>query len=304
VSGNIDFYIKHATDLYGNTPIDYTTGIGTSIVKNVASMKGHGIDASLQFKLLNSAFKWNMTTLFNYHKDKVTDYYNSNLRANNYLSNSITAVEGHPVYSVYSYPWGGLDPQNGNPRAFINGQLSTDYNTITGNATLVTDINYHGPLFPVVSGALAHGFSWKGFFADIRLNYRFGYYYRLPSISYSNLFNNGIGDIDYGMRWQKPGDEIITQVPSMIYPNPGNRDAFYAGSSVLVSKGDHVRLHYIHTGYEFSQKMKAFSNLRLWITVTNLGIIWRADKYTIDPDYATSTLPPGRSITFGLSTNF
>jgi hypothetical protein len=31
------------------------------------------------------------------------------------------AVEGKPVYSVFSYKWAGLDPVTGDPQGYING---------------------------------------------------------------------------------------------------------------------------------------------------------------------------------------
>lgn len=65
---------------------------------------------------------------------------------------------------------------------------------------------------------------------------------------------NRDGHSDYANRWQKPGDELNTNIPSNRYESNSARDAFYLGSEVLVEKGDHIRLQYINLNYSFQRK--------------------------------------------------
>ena len=108
---------------------------------------------------------------------------------------------------------------------------------------------------------------------------------------------------------KKEGDEAFTNVPSNTLLSDYNRDSFYRGSSVLVEKADHIRLQYINFNYRFDQstwKSKVFENLNLFINLSNLGILWKANKSGIDPDfnYETTGLKPPAVYTIGLRANF
>ena len=110
---------------------------------------------------------------------------------------------------------------------------------------------------------------------------------------------------DFENRWQKPGDENKTDVPSMIYPTDSYRDQFYQLSEATVEKGDVVRLQDINITYSLPTNKvlhKTAGNLQLYCYVNNLPILWRANKLGIDPDYID--LPPAVSIAFGLRVNF
>jgi hypothetical protein len=109
------------------------------------------------------------------------------------------------------------------------------------------------------------------------------------------------------MRWQNPGDENSTSIPSMVYPALSSRDAFYASSTDLIEKGDHVRLAYISLAYQLDQKQwKALplKSLKLQLNASNLGIIWRANRKGLDPDYRSDAIPPSRFFSIGLRGSF
>jgi hypothetical protein len=71
---------------------------------------------------------------------------------------------------------------------------------------------------------------------------------------------------------------------------------------VNVLKGDHIRVQYININYALlsdALKRHWYKDLNLYCNVSNLGIIWRANKEKIDPDYPLSIVP-SKTITFGL----
>lgn len=171
------------------------------------------------------------------------------------------------------------------------------------------DLEYFGSAIPTVYGNFTNTFSYRQFSLDIGLTYKLGYWFRRPSINYTNLFTEWIGHSDYSQRWQKPGDEAFTNVPSNLYQTNTNRDAFYAGSSVLVEKGDHLRLQYINVTYRIDRNLwrnAPFKAIELYANAGNLGIIWQASKSGVDPDYnlGNNTVIPGASYTLGLKANF
>lgn len=306
ITGSIELYQKYCTDLYGSAVIDYTVGLGVQVVtKNAASMKGHGFDIEINSLNIDRKIKWSSNFILNIYKDEVISNYIANKSGSSYINygQGSTGLEGKPVYGIYSYKWGGLDPLTGDPQGYINDLLSKDYNTLTGTNTLVSDLIYNGPQFPTLFGSVGNTISWKGFSVTARLLYKFGYYFRKQGLDYGGLFNLWTGTSDYAKRWQKPGDEVFTNVPSMVYPSLTSRDAFYLGSDVLVDKGDNIRLQYVNFSYDVPH-VPILKNAKLFIVISNLGILWRANKDGLDPDYANSVVPVSKSFSIGINANF
>jgi TonB-linked SusC/RagA family outer membrane protein len=303
LSASIEYYQKRSIDLIANDPIDYTNGVGISISRNAAKISARGLDIDLTSKNMVGEFKWTTSLFANFYRDRVDKYYLSSKSASRFVNGnlSVSGVEGGAVYSVYGYRWAGLNPLNGNPRGYVNGVLSEDYVTIVGSKSTLADIEYVGRAFPILSGAFANGFKWKGFNVDVRLAYKIGYYFRRPSLSYANLYASRSGNAEYAKRWQQSGDELVTNVPSAIYPSVTSRDGFYAGSTATIEKGDHVRLQYVSAGYSFNRqqyKGLPFSQITLRAVANNSGVLWTANKLNLDPDYPTAV--PSKIYSFNL----
>lgn len=307
LSGSIEYYQKKGSDLYGASLVDYTLGLGSAfIIKNAAAMTGRGLDLELNSINTRGIFSWTSQFILNYSKDEVTTYYLDSKQGNQFAGGGFTAVVGNPVFSLYTYKWAGLDPNTGDPQGYLNGQVNKNYAAITGAATQVSDLAYNGPLLPTVYGSIGNTFSWKGLSVSLRVTYKLGYSFLRSSINYSSLFNTSNGHADYASRWQQPGDEMVTNVPSMVYPAIGNRDAFYNTSEILVEKGDHIRLQYITLNYDIPGKFakKVFKTSSVYVNINNLGILWRANHKGIDPDYANNAIPPSKSVALGVRFNF
>lgn len=312
LSGSIEYYIKKGTDLYGPTPYDYTTwGGSNTITKNVANMKGNGLDIILNSRNINRSFKWNTQLLFNYNSSKTTAYFRPSAETiYSFLGggNSITPVVGKPLYAIAAYRWGGLDA-SGNPQGYLNGQLSTDYQAIADEALQKgsDNIKYIGSATPTYFGSIINQFAYKQVSLSINVSYKLGYYFLKPSLHYTALFSGGPGHKDYAKRWQQPGDEKNTNVPSFLYPADPNRDGFYSASEINVLKADHIRLQYITCSYSFVKDgkslLKRFIDLQLYINAANIGILWKANKENLDPDYPATIQPP-RSYSAGIRASF
>ena len=313
LTGSIEYYHKKGTDLYGLSAYDYTAWGGSNeLIRNAANMSGNGIDIILNSKNLDKVFKWNTSLLWNYNKSKTTKYQSET--AQGLLSilgggSYISPVIGKPLYAIAAYKWGGLDA-NGNPQGYVNGKLSTDYLAIqqeAGSNVNATNIRYIGSTSPTVFGSILNSFIFRQLTLSINLTYKLGYYFRKSVISYSQLISSGIGNSDYAKRWQKSGDELTTSVPSFNYPSDQNRDGFYAASEVNVLKADHLRLQFINLAYYLGNAsgngLLDRNHIQVYINAANLGVIWRANKEKLDPDYAPG-LPPEKTIAIGIRANF
>lgn len=309
LSGSLEYYIKKGTDLYGLTDYDYTSwGLSATLKKNVANMIGRGFELNLASRNIRGKLNWTTNFIFNYYTDKVTKYYFPEGIITNAPTSgiTITPVIGKPVFSILSYPFEGLD-NAGNPQGHVDGKVSIDYNKIIYTSPFTANsLIYSGPSSPRFFGFVGNEFTYKNFFLTVNIAYKLHYYFRRATINYDALFNQGIGNGDFSKRWQKPGDENITSVPSMIYPNNSKRDYFYASSTATVSKADNIRIQFINLSYSWlpgNNKGSFFQRLQFYLNAANLGIIWKAYKGNVDPDYPTSLKPP-KSFTMGLRANF
>jgi TonB-linked SusC/RagA family outer membrane protein len=305
VSGSIEYFSKKSTDLYGTVPLDLTVGLRTpTITKNAAEIKGDGIDVEMNSENLKGIVKWSTNLNLSVYNDKVTKSYTPSHVGNNFVGGGLLALEGKPLYSLFAYKWMGLNPANGNPIGYINGHASENYSAITGDSTQLSDLIYKGSLIPTLYGSMGNTVRWKNISLTARVSYAFGHYFRKESVNYSGLVSSGIGHSDFALRWKNPGDESTTSVPSWLYPLNSNRDAFYQYSELLVLKADNIRLQYLNVAYDLNNrycKQLGISGIKFFCTVSNLGIIWRANKENLDPDYPNNFSQPSRTISFGIN---
>jgi TonB-linked SusC/RagA family outer membrane protein len=319
LSGTIEYFTKKGNDIFGDIAMDPTTGM-TSFRGNLSNIKGNGVDVQLTGKIVsNKITTWHSTFLFSYATDKVLNYTKTfssvaMIQGGGGDASAPTPLIGHPVYSIYSYAWGGLDPTTGEPLGYLNGQLTNNPSDVV-NKTTPADLVYNGPVNPPVVGAFRNDVSYKNFNVSVNITCKLGHYFRKPSIDYGELLNYWGGNKDYANRWQKPGDEQTTNVPGIPTQIPAVRSArdyyLYANSTVLVQKADHIRLQDVVISYDFNKEKWArmiIKNARLYCNVNNVGILWRANKLGIDPDAVPYTdariLPQPRSITLGARLDF
>lgn len=318
LSGSLQYYNKKTTDLLANGELDPSTGY-TNITYNTGNLMGHGIDLNLNsLNVQSGLFKWNTNVLFSYNKVKVTKLYAATTSlAGNVVSNSSGSYnEGYDLSRMFGYRWAGLDPETGDPRGYLNGEIVSIADNAAGNAAYqgiqnasLSEVRYFGSAVPVYYGAVRNTFSYGNFSVSANLMYKLGYYFRRPSsqiLNYSQLNSNipSIQGIEYQNRWQKPGDELHTNVPSAIYTSSNlNRDNFYKYAEINVLKGDHIRLQELNFSYTITPGKSWFiKNPRVSANVNNLGIIWKANKEGIDPE--VFDYPNPRSYSFGFSANF
>jgi TonB-linked SusC/RagA family outer membrane protein len=317
IAGTLELYQKKGLDLIQNTPLAPSTGFST-FKGNAASTRTNGIDFTLNTRNTVGLVQWHTNFLFSYLKDEITFLDNKYTAANlvtavgqlNYRTPPTTlfASVGRSLFGVYSYQWAGLDATNGDPQGYLNGKISKDYLAIL-NAATPDNLIYHGSARPTIFGSMRNSISYKGLTISANIIYKFGYYFRKNTTSgdYSNLFSLANSNSDFAQRWQKPGDELITDVPSLVYPANNNRTTFYQNANIHVAKGDHIRLQDVTLSYDFEKIIRPklpFKSLRLYIYCNNLGILWKANKFGLDPDYVViGSFPNPRTISIGLKTS-
>ncbi|MFB2118842.1 SusC/RagA family TonB-linked outer membrane protein [Parapedobacter sp. 2B3] len=315
LTGNIEYYRKNGMDLIGSsTSIDPTTGF-TSFRGNMANMKGDGLDVEIFSKNIDRSFQWTTGLLFSHATDKVTKYHDISTSALPYILSSfgnsastISPLLGYPVQSIYSFRFIGLDSNTGDPIGYRNGEETTNARNIFLTST-TEELIFNGPVNPVFFGGVRNDFRFKGVTISFNVTYKLGHYFRRPSVDYSNFMAYWHGNKDYRLRWQKPGDELKTNVPSIPLTSPDmyREYYFYGNSETLVERGDHIRLQDINIRYTIEKiggRTLPIRNLQIYVYGNNLGILWKANKHGIDPDSVpysgANFLPTPRSFSIGL----
>lgn len=312
LSGTIEYYDKRSINLIAPTPLDLSTGF-TMLNVNSARLKTTGIDLNLRSINLDfNHFQWNSNLLFSYTHNIVTKYLFRDIdNASSYVSfgdGSIPEqiyIEGNDPFSLYTFKWAGLDPNTGDPMGYdpVTGQPSKDYGKLLG--VKYYDLQNNGSVIPLYYGGFKNDFNWNSFALSVNILYKFGYKLNPKGINYAQLFTTTVTPYaDYARRWQKPGDEKITNVPSMVYPIANvDRELFYQSSSARVISGNHIRLQDIRLSYAINKPLRYFCSLQIYANVSNLGIIWKANKADLDPEVFMS-LPMPKTITMGVNLGF
>lgn len=304
ISGFLEYYIKNGVDLIAPIASEPTKGF-TDYIGNYASIKGKGVDIQLNGILIDRGpLNWQTILNFSYNTEKVTEYNHLDPTYVDYSENYFLEgipKPGEPLYDLYAYRWGGLSSADGSPNGYLADTIAPYSLVATNNNTKPQDLLKFGPSIPRITGNMLNTFSINDFTLSFNISYALKYYFRRNSIYYSDLITNWTGHSDYSHRWQKGGDEKVTNIPSETLISDPLRDLFYKRSSVLVEKGDHIRLQDVILEYSlpsvwFNNKISGFT---LRLMASNLGVIWRANKYKLDPE--NLIMPLSKSYTIGLS---
>jgi hypothetical protein len=269
-------------------------------------MRTNGVDIDLVSHNLRGKLQWTSNFTLGYAFSRITKLSSIEGTGKTYLGTDYpNAVSGRPLYSLYAYKWAGLDPQTGDPTFVYQGARSKEWGSIYEN-TSIDSMVYVGPARPTVFGSLKNTFTWNGFSLSCTVGYKLGYYFRTPALSYDQLLNNWTGHKSFSRRWQKPGDELHTNVPSVSYTAGAARDLVYGNSTIMADKADNIGLQDAQLSYSrenFSWKGLRFQQLKLFFFASQLGLLWKASKSGIDPDF--NNVPRfGPVFTFGFTLTY
>lgn len=311
-TGTLEWYQKDGTDLIQEMQLPTSTGFET-FRGNGASTRTKGLELNLTAQILRGPLRWDAILIANKLKDQIVRFERELLPSSLVMGfGDIVPKIGKPLFSIWSYPWAGLDPNTGDPRGLVNGQPSTNYAAITAVSS-PDSLVFHGSARPTFWGSLRNEFSFKGFSFSFNILFKGGYYFRSRSIPLNTAeLVLSRQHLDYYQRWQKPGDERFTQVPSLVYPTNTLRSNFYSSSAILVERGDHIRFQDIRLSYRWDRlKIKGLTEtgLEVYTYLNNLGLLWKANKKGLDPDNTdfftgSDNVPPMRTVSLGLLFHF
>lgn len=297
LSGSIDYYNKQTYDLLGPMEINPLTGFNT-IVGNLGDISNKGIEVTLNsLNLSGNDWSWRTQVNFSYNKNVVKEIK---------LAQQITSgddkirqsyLPGHTAFAIHAYDYVGLDDL-GDPLVRLADGTVTKVN----KDVMADDVLYMGTAQQPWSGGLFNNLQYKNFNLNVGLVFNMGHvlirdvntlYYSEAGNAYINSgdFKSGNFHAEFADRWQKPGDESITNVPSFISSSAISRSRrdvnHYIYGNLNVLDASYIKIRDIMLRYKLPQSLlekSKISQVSFNAQVSNL-MLWKANKAGIDPEF-------------------
>ncbi|MDJ1492170.1 SusC/RagA family TonB-linked outer membrane protein [Cytophagaceae bacterium DM2B3-1] len=314
LGGSFEVFYKRSTDLLADFPVN-PTYLGSNIstvTRNAGSMNGHGVEIALNGVIVRSNdFQWNASFIMSYNTHKVTDSRYAVATSRLQTAGNLGALINYPVDNLFVFRWAGLDDAGKSTIYNEKGEVIKSAVYSASAIKSLNDLKYAGRITPQYFGSFNHTFKYKRLTLFVQTVYKMGYVFMKP---YSPMSTSRYGGVGYSLyntidkRWRQAGDEATTNVPGLIQGTYGN--IYYQYSDINVEKGDHIRLREVSLGYTIPERWFGrvpVKGVTITGVVRNLGILWRANKDGIDPDFipniGTSNLQLPPSISYGLNLN-
>lgn len=308
LSGSVEYYKKHGTDLFYNFPINGTYGT-TTLTRNATTLDGKGVDIGLNGRFYSTS-DWEVAARLNYA----------------YNTNVVTDNRFKPTSSFYNAPaYGGLLEGYASDKMLVFRNAGLDKNgmtqvynekgdiiPVTGNISTVDALKYAGRTSPSHFGSLTPSIRFKDLTLLAIATYQFGSVFLKPSVSaYPSARTGATYDLhaDVAKRWQNPGDEATTVVPGVAGVYAPLSLQRYMQSDINVLKGDYIRLRELSLTYRIpvARINKYVKSANVGLNVRNLGLLWTANKEGLDPDFAnplnSNLIGIPESVSYNLSVN-
>ncbi|TCC89955.1 SusC/RagA family TonB-linked outer membrane protein [Pedobacter hiemivivus] len=313
LSVGVDIYRKRSYDIIMSLPLNSTYGY-SSLSYNAGDLEGHGVELNISGDAVRTK-DWNWSSNFNlsYNTNKVTDSRFPNRLANGGVSAIIT---GLPVDNFFVYRWAGLDDKGQSQIYNASGKKisSKDQTYTVAPEDLVNKGRTTAPYF----GGLGTTVSYKNLSLSVRATYYLGHIFLLQTINqqfypvdnefspaqFSGLLANNTRLTN---RWRKAGDEATTDIPGITGSSITSISRFM-NSDLNVRDAGNIRLQQITLSYRVPgsllKRTHFIKSIDCGLTVSNLGLLWVANKEGIDPEYqmtnAYNNLPPTKNYVFNL----
>jgi hypothetical protein len=319
-----DYYNRKVHDLIGSLK---TSGIGGQADKvgNYAKMEGHGIELTLNAKVISSKnFDWSSRFNFAYNKNKITELETTPLIFTAVSGNG-GAVLGYAQRSIFSVRFAGLNHNYGYPTFYTSESPKTPSTYENLQSDDLSALKYEGTVDPTTTGGFYNQFRYKAFTLSGLIKFSAGNVLRLsPSINAAYSDMQALTK-DLLNRWVMPGDEKKTSIPAILDPISATQIVDASGAQVnavypynlynysteRVVSGDYIKLSNIALAYQIPASYAAKAGVKaasLAFVANNIAVL-HADKRLNgqDPEFYNSggvALPSSKQVTLSLKVTF
>lgn len=298
VDFSIDYYMKDGSDLIGADYMDPTLGVSGAYKINYADIRTKGIDVGLDGRWsLSKSFSVGNKLNVSWASNSVTSYAtNPNASMAEFLqSMAPPPIVGRSRDAVYAIPYEGLNPNNGLPLIYIDGEISDRYFSYQNYFEKGEGLVDAGSSVPELFGSVMPSLEYKGFRLSALFMYSGKYVFRrgsmLPLGEELERYHT-----DYHLRWNQPGDELWTNVARKIGSEESDQEIRAANSiywygTSLITAGDHIRLQDVSVSYRLPIPrgwQGTIKGVDVSAYCRNLGVVWRKNKVGLDPNFFDS----------------
>ena len=316
INGSFNYYYKKTTDLITRRVVPYENGV-TSMAVNGGDMKNTGWDLSFSVVPVRTKdFMWSIGTTFSGNDNNVK----SNLQPTGNWKEATDGTlnkKGYPVSSFWAFRFTGLNPKNGGPEIDLSKA-----NTEAASMDVTEFMTYAGKLEPDFNTGLNMTFRYKHltlyttFYLSLGNQLFLSSPFTSPVTMLSEYDNASKQLLD---RWQKPGDEKYTNIPSIpvaencleLHPFFDETKGLYpyeawANSDARVVDAWYLRCQNIRLAYTFPEKLiSGFAkDVSVAFTVSNPFQIVSSDYKGRDPEVAQGKQPLSRNFSLSVNLSF
>lgn len=294
INATVEYFFRKTSDLYAPVLADYTQSPATMVMANAGIMSGKGYDVSINAKLFDGPLEWITNIRFSHYTSKVENYltvmtpgstFNNTLgNDGNTFNDKVALFPGQSLFGISAVRTAGLNNQ-GQLQYLVNGKITTNFNEVvedfeTNGDKASSYLYYRGE--PKLFFNFDHMLNWRNWNLTVMAQVRLGYYFKKMLINNGENLNSPMTHKDFEKQWRKPGDELFTNIP----PNSQSLVLYAIYSSDNVKRADNIRIGNAQLTYDFPlrDRTRGLKSLNLALNVTNLGIIWKANKEVMDPD--------------------
>ena len=315
--GFVNNRINIVTDAYWRDNFDlmgyyYGQLIGRQAA-NVASMKSHGVEATISSANIQKPdFQWNTDFTFAYNYTEITDLMSVS-RVIDLVGGNGYAREGYPHRALFSLQFAGLNDE-GIPQVINEDGKVTTSDIYFQEYERLDHLKYEGPSEPTYTGGLNNMVRWKNWRLNVFVTYSFGNKLRLDPVFSSSYSDLAAMPKEFKNRWVMPGDEEKTDIPAIASVRQNYNDLYlgyaynaYNYSTARVADGGFIRLKDISLTYDFSPQLISkigLSSASLKLDATNLCLLYADKKLNgQDPEFVNSggvATPLSKQFTFTL----
>jgi TonB-linked outer membrane protein, SusC/RagA family len=326
LSGTVEYYYKRGKDQIVSYEVPATTG-STYMSLNMGDVMNKGYELIINATpIKNKDFSWTISLNGAKNVNRVTrGGLESEYTYSQYTSGR-AVLEGYALNSMFSYQFAGLD-NNGLP-TFKNTE---EKDGITRKEMLNNVFVYSGNRIPDIEGGLSNRLNYKNFSLGFFFSYSLG-----SKVRINNLYSNSgqrLPRPDQNMsnefvnRWQKPGDENITNIPALSTEQldmssgsftkrkisiADNGWQMYNNSDIRVASGNYLKLRSVNLRYNFGSSVCSklrVNSANISLEAYNLFTIASKKLNGQDPEQVSfgglgATTPPISSFSMVLNLTF
>ncbi|MFN3801541.1 SusC/RagA family TonB-linked outer membrane protein [Belliella pelovolcani] len=321
-----DYYYKKTTDLLFARPIPTQNGYG-SYQSNIGSVENKGWEFTVSTVNIDrpNGLNWRTDLNLTFNRNKILELYEGEDVFYGFGGNSLVLREGFPIGTFYGLIADGVFATQADVpdsrQAFGIRAGDMNYRDINGDG-IITDDDFTviGNAQPKFFGGFTNTFSYKGFDAQIFMQF-----------SYGNEIWNAAGSFQEGMfanffddnnratvenRWRSEDNPGNGQVPRAAWDVSANRNN-QSNTTRFIEDGSYLRVKNLVIGYRLPQQTLErlkLRSVRFYAQAQNLLTFTNYSGFDPEVNFAGTsnttigvdfyTFPQPRTYTFGVNIGF